>query len=293
MRLYIIGNGFDIRHGLPTKYSDFKTYVEKCDKELFNAIEEYLPAGPQWNDLERSLGEIDYDSILDNCESFLEPYSAEEWSDAFHHDYQYEVNEITLLLSERLKNHFTDWVKGVDITKAYEHTDYIPPIPIENQYLSFNYTNTLQEIYSVPDFKITHIHGNCSYNDNLKLGHCFKVGKSLNPYAGPEQDMRVAEAYDHINEYFGITFKPVEDIIRCNKKFFSSLENIDEIFIFGHSLSEVDGEYFAEINKRIQKNARWVVALYENELKSGNLENYGVNPANILFVPYEDEILKK
>ncbi|MBL2254040.1 hypothetical protein ELI93_30085, partial [Klebsiella pneumoniae] len=29
MRLYIIGNGFDIRHGLPTRYKHFKSYVAK------------------------------------------------------------------------------------------------------------------------------------------------------------------------------------------------------------------------------------------------------------------------
>ena len=26
-KLYIIGNGFDCAHGLPTKYSDFRKYV--------------------------------------------------------------------------------------------------------------------------------------------------------------------------------------------------------------------------------------------------------------------------
>lgn len=32
MRLYIIGNGFDIRHGLPTGYKHFKSYVAKMTK---------------------------------------------------------------------------------------------------------------------------------------------------------------------------------------------------------------------------------------------------------------------
>ncbi|MCJ4641886.1 bacteriophage abortive infection AbiH family protein, partial [Klebsiella pneumoniae] len=53
MRLYIIGNGFDIRHGLPTRYKHFKSYVAKNDKELYDAIEEYIPAGDEWNELER------------------------------------------------------------------------------------------------------------------------------------------------------------------------------------------------------------------------------------------------
>lgn len=30
-RLYIVGNGFDIAHGIPCKYSDFRRYCEeKC-----------------------------------------------------------------------------------------------------------------------------------------------------------------------------------------------------------------------------------------------------------------------
>ncbi|WP_419236194.1 bacteriophage abortive infection AbiH family protein [Serratia fonticola] len=293
MRLYIIGNGFDIRHGLPTGYRHFKSYVEERDKELYEAIEEYLPAGDEWNDLESALGEIDYDSILDKCEMYLVSYSAEDWSDAFHHDYQYEVDKITRLLSERLKELFTDWVKGIDITIAHTPTQYIPPIPMESLYFSFNYTNTLQLVYSIPESQITHIHGNCGYDEDIKLGHGFKVDESLNPYAGPDQDTRIAEAYDNINEYFGTTFKPVEDIIKEENEYFSSLKNVNEVFVLGHSLAEVDGEYFAKINKSIQENARWVIALYKDEIKSGSLNDYGISATNISFVQYEDETLKR
>jgi hypothetical protein len=28
--LYIIGNGFDLHHGIPSKYSDFKIYLAKA-----------------------------------------------------------------------------------------------------------------------------------------------------------------------------------------------------------------------------------------------------------------------
>ena len=28
-RLYIIGNGFDIAHGIPSKYSDFRDYCQR------------------------------------------------------------------------------------------------------------------------------------------------------------------------------------------------------------------------------------------------------------------------
>ncbi|MFB5047709.1 bacteriophage abortive infection AbiH family protein [Klebsiella pneumoniae] len=288
MRLYIIGSGFDIRHGLPTRYKHFKSYVAKNDKELYDAIEEYIPAGDEWNELESALGEIDYELILQNSEMFLVTYNTEDWSDAYHHDYQYEVDKITRMLSARLKEQFADWVKGINIADAYNSEQYIPPIPRESLYFSFNYTNTLQQIYAVPDAQIMHIHGNCSYDEDLILGHSFRVEKSLNPYIGPDQDIRIAEAYDSIDKYFGNTFKPSEDIIKEENVFFSSLKNVDEVIVLGHSLAEVDGEYFSEINKSIQKSARWIVALYKGEEKSGSLEDYDVRASNISYVLYED-----
>lgn len=288
MRLYIIGNGFDIRHGLPTRYKHFKSYVAKNDQELYDAIEEYIPAGDEWNELESALGEIDYELILQNSEMFLVSYNTEDWSDAYHHDYQYEVDKITRMLSARLKEQFADWVKGINIADAYNSEQYIPPIPRGSLYFSFNYTNTLQQIYAVPDAQIMHIHGNCSYDEDLILGHSFRVEKSLNPYIGPDQDIRIAEAYDSIDKYFGNTFKPSEDIIKEESVFFSSLKNVDEVIVLGHSLAEVDGEYFAEINKSIQKSARWIVALYKGEEKSGSLEDYDVRSSNISYVLYED-----
>lgn len=292
MRLYIIGNGFDIRHGLPTGYKHFKSYVAKNDQELYDSIEEYIPAGDEWNELESALGEIDYELILQNSEMFLASYNTDDWSDAYHHDYQYEVDKITRMLSARLKKQFADWVKGINIADADNSEQYIPPIPRESLYFSFNYTNTLQQIYAVPDEQIIHIHGNCSYDDDLILGHSFRVEKSLNPYIGPDQDTRIAEAYDSIDEYFGNTFKPsediIEDIIKEESVFFSSLKNVDEVIVLGHSLAEVDGKYFAEINKSIQENARWIVALYRGEEKSGSLEDYDVRDSNISYVQYED-----
>ncbi len=292
MRLYIIGNGFDIRHGLPTGYKHFKSYVAKNDQELYDSIEEYIPAGDEWNELESALGEIDYELILQNSEMFLASYNTDDWSDAYHHDYQYEIDKITRMLSARLKKQFADWVKGINIADADNSEQYIPPIPRESLYFSFNYTNTLQQIYAVPDEQIIHIHGNCSYDDDLILGHSFRVEKSLNPYIGPDQDTRIAEAYDSIDEYFGNTFKPsediIEDIIKEERVFFSSLKNVDEVIVLGHSLAEVDGKYFAEINKSIQENARWIVALYRGEEKSGSLEDYDVRDSNISYVQYED-----
>ena len=41
MKLYIIGNGFDIAHKLPTNYWDFRKYLEYVDYGFLNAFEIY------------------------------------------------------------------------------------------------------------------------------------------------------------------------------------------------------------------------------------------------------------
>ena len=40
MTLYILGNGFDLAHGLPTKYWDFRMYLNAVHPEFLEAFEE-------------------------------------------------------------------------------------------------------------------------------------------------------------------------------------------------------------------------------------------------------------
>jgi len=41
-KLYIIGNGFDLWHGLPSRYADFKAYVRQHDRELLRTVDDYF-----------------------------------------------------------------------------------------------------------------------------------------------------------------------------------------------------------------------------------------------------------
>ena len=66
-RLYIIGNGFDIFHGVKSKYSDFKDYVEQNDYDLFEALEEYFNTDELWSDFEETLAYIDTEKIVDDA----------------------------------------------------------------------------------------------------------------------------------------------------------------------------------------------------------------------------------
>jgi hypothetical protein len=41
-KLYIIGNGFDIYHGIKSSYSDFKEFIKINDIKLFRILEEFF-----------------------------------------------------------------------------------------------------------------------------------------------------------------------------------------------------------------------------------------------------------
>ena len=53
--LYIVGNGFDIHHGVKSRYSDFKDYVQANGSDLYDTLEKYFNTDELWSDFEETL----------------------------------------------------------------------------------------------------------------------------------------------------------------------------------------------------------------------------------------------
>ena len=272
--LYIIGNGFDIYHGISSRYTNFKEYLSDNDSALHDLVEEFIPAQEDWSDLEAALASIDIDNVVDNASQFLVSYGAEDWSDAYHHDYQYEVNRIIESLSISLKNRFGEWVRQLVIPTLKGLTVSPLNLPTTSRYLNFNYTPSLTEIYSIPRNNILYIHGEAQEDDELVLGHAWNPVDipSLNDVADPESmDTRVMEGNDIINDYFGQTFKNSEKIISDNSGFFKSLAGLSKITVLGHSLSPIDEAYFIAIVNNINADTvQWTVTYYRDEEKNNH-----------------------
>jgi hypothetical protein len=268
-KLYIIGNGFDLHHEIRSAYSDFKVFLKKGDWILFRLVEDYLPVGKEWNELEIALGDIDVTYMADRNDIFC-PSHSEMTSDSGHHDFQYEIGKTVTNLSSTLRAQLKDWVRQIEIPDATSAKNRLSTLDINGLYLTFNYTSTLTSVYSVPAVNILHIHGEAALPDtDLVLGHASNPNdrKSLNDHSGVEdQDTRVTEAYDILDGYFSATFKPSEKIIQKNAPFFAGLRNIEEVFVLGHSLSDVDLNYFAAVVKAIDIDAvRWSIACRDSE----------------------------
>lgn len=284
-RLYVIGNGFDLWHGIPSTFAQFKAYVRENDSALFREVEEYLPVSDNWADLESALADMDADAIVDNLGHFMQSYGAEDWSDSGHHDFQYEVDKVVQLLSSGLRERFASWVRHLPIPTPDAAPSRLKMLDRDAAFLSFNYTSTLRLLYGVPDDRTLFIHGCADIaDDDLVLGHAWSPDnrRSLNDRADIEEiDTRLMEVHQILDGYFGATFKPSARLIKANRAFFDSLQHVREVTVLGHSLADVDAAYFrALFSQPALAAARWRVAcrsLDEWPDKLQRLEDLGLS----------------
>ena len=69
--LYIIGNGFDIHHGIDSKYSAFGKFLFVNDRETYNFVEKYFAVEDDfWSDFEARLADFDAGSLIENASDF-------------------------------------------------------------------------------------------------------------------------------------------------------------------------------------------------------------------------------
>ena len=266
-RLYVIGNGFDLHHQIPSSYAQFGAYVRTTDTRLADTAEDFLPAPvgeTLWSRLEENLAWLDTDQLTDQASIFLNSPGADDWSDADNHAYQYEVEQVATALSTRLKRSFHAWLQTLVIPEAATWSGQRLHVPPTSRFLNFNYTPTLSRLYQVPDDRVLHIHGR-TYDpeDAVILGHGREHVPRVRSEADADMDFRVLEGEDILDRYFAATFKPAETILARHASFFDSLSDIEEVRVLGHALSEVDFLYLLRI-REVAPTARWRISYYDD-----------------------------
>lgn len=273
--LIIIGSGFDIAHDLPTRYSDFKSYLENNtessdDKYFYDSLNAYIDNEILWSSFEKALGILDEDKLRDDCLTCLPSYGDEDWSDSGHYSYQYEL-EKRLQFSSQISMYLKRWINQIYI----ENNSVFSSKLINQNYLfvSFNYTDTLEQIYKIPNEKILYIHGRAKNSDELIAGHHDKNLLKNDEVNYCDKDTRIESGNFIINDYYNKTFKNTESIIKENILFFDSLSKISTIYVLGHSLSEIDIDYFEKIKSIVLSNAYWHISYY-NENDKKHIRNF-------------------
>lgn len=259
--LYILGNGFDLSHGIESSYWDFEQWVKlQNNKRLIELMDTFFSTKRElWSDIETALGEYEEDSILDYCrpeeeidyDHMMRSVAAVEDSP----DYYFRP-----ILDEFIEC-FNNWVNSIDISDAKQNYQ----LHNDSMYLTFNYTETLEYVYKISSSQIKHIHGSRVGNDdNYIIGH--NNLKKENNYDNLDGELDFEQdTKNKIIGWMNKLYKNTNSIINNNRSFFNSLGNIKTVMVIGHSLYDVDWAYFDEVSRKVCKDAQWIFHYHTRE----------------------------
>lgn len=289
--LYIIGNGFDIYHGMKTSYADFCIYVEENHSDLGLFLENYFKFQVNdkylWNNFESDLGTFNYKGFMDdNCDfDIMDENFRPRDCYCLEDDVSQQIEENV----DEIKETFSNWLHDID----YPHPSKGDlKLNKDATFLSFNYTHTLFELYSIPKNKVTHIHNSLKeYSNDLIFGHNLEIVDEPELDENGDSNRTMFTDSENASKSLLYSFKkPTEKIIKENCDFFISLSKIDTIYILGHSINDIDLPYFEQINKVVKQNTNWTISYYnddEPEKMRNALKNIGI-VSNISFIKLKD-----
>ncbi|WP_367914885.1 bacteriophage abortive infection AbiH family protein [Leadbetterella sp. DM7] len=321
--LYIIGNGFDIHHRLDTRYQSFANYLAENNSEVYDLLLNYygLPdiTNPEltdeeyalWSRFEQALADLDYTAVLEDNSDYIANPGAEDFRDRDWHSYQIEMELIIKDLTTTLISDFNNFILEVQYGSIPDDTLIV--LEDDSHFLNFNYTETLQESYNIPENRITYIHNRADANNcTLILGHGtdpanFEEIEEEPPQGLSEEEFyewreQKADEYDYSYEsakqeilsYYTKAFKNTLSIVESNIEFFSNLTEVEKVIVLGHSISEVDLKYFEVLKDKLNENVIWYVSYYSELEKQAHIETLlklGINNNNIIQIKITD--LKK
>lgn len=238
-KLYILGNGFDLAHGLKTKYSDFGDWLLKKNFEAYILINFYSIIGVYSEKLEGNWGNIENALNLnyEELEKINDFFSKGSLLSISHQTY-FMMSSIFDQIIRVFKDDFREWVEEIEkqINNKKSEIKKIFNFSKDDKFISFNYTSTLQTVYEIADANIRQIHGKISSRENIIFG-TEKNNKS---------NVTNLNSYKHT--YTSIFSKESKRIATnvIDNLLSDWCKNIEEVIIYGCTFGKENGdiEYF-------------------------------------------------
>lgn len=278
--LYILGNGFDLMHGIESSYYDFRDCLGK-HSSLRSALETYITVEDVWADFENALAHFDIEAmssedIVDMWLDIFDVYNEDSGAAEYYMAVEAAAQPIQTVATE-LPKRFRKWVN----TLASNTADR----PLKNMFtggkvLDFNYTEFVEELYGVPKENVCYIHG-CRVKQKGKppepliLGHLLEASdEGFEPKTRQKSRIsRFRRAFvqtvrenviDWISGYDEYLTKDTAKIIAAHEEFFAGLGKTDKVITVGHSFSETDRDYYSKVKSSLDdpSNARWYFGCY-------------------------------
>lgn len=283
--LLILGNGFDIAHGIPSSYNQFRSYMqcerkslicqnkEKSAEEIkhvidfFDSVLKNNKGEVDWGDLEQALGNNKVYEQMDRNQNIsrighrgfqLKGKRDGSTDDKIGKLSLYTGTSIFNVVSRVLRDWITD-LKRSDITKIDGFLSEEKFFDFNNfkKVINFNYTDTAQK-YVSNDTKIIQIH----------------VGNKVTYTFGHNERAKIDTKWGPDKDLFNVFQKDTMEIY--NNKLKEELpENIEGITTYGFSFSDPDMPYVEYLikDKKIDQNTKWTIFIYREEEKKKIIEN--------------------
>jgi hypothetical protein len=231
MKLYIIGNGFDIAHDIKCKYCHFGDFLADNYPDYYESIMGgYCRSNALWKDFENE---------LPSCATHIEEFGS-QMGNEMREELDYDpmddmgigrwLDDQYRFLNE-LPKYLRLWVESIDTKK-----EVVYQIDKDSVFLTFNYTDTLERVYDIEPDNIKHIHGYVkNKKEELVIGHCNQKAISYALEKKKEAETNFVDfavlTFDRVSKYCEVTLKRTSRIIDENTDFFESLSNVDEVII--------------------------------------------------------------
>jgi hypothetical protein len=281
----IVGNGFDIDMGLPSRYSDFirskewndavsgfNIYLQQKDYQNHSLIAQLQMASTnsQWFDIEEEI------------HKFIENHS--NLKDLEVRDIRSEFDAIKVALTNYLKRITSTFT--ADNSKVSTALHYrMRECPLTVTEIYFNYTYPHQyiklpiqpEIFNGAQHWVTFVHGSLRDND-IVLGCDLQEGEQVN------RQLSFMYKYNQL--------KKANHIAR-------NILEAKEIIFFGHSINEMDFGYFKEFFKVASASPipirHLTIITYDDESERNikdNIRNQGISVSDLYSNLWTFDIIK-
>lgn len=297
-RLFIIGNGFDLSHELPTSFNpDFKSIAEKNEQisyfwEIYQSQKTDI-----WSDFENLLAKPDFNELEQIFEGYEPDYLSDHESDRNAIITQVDLNGNLISSLYKLAKQAEE--KLNEVVAIQSNTELFKP---EDLFVNFNYTHTLEKVYRIQANRVLHVHGEVG-QDNLILGYP-KGDFAPEKYQYDVRQKgrghyRKLDIREYIEDMLKIgmmdyyTYAAFEGLINKVESFnkvpqiklleeFLDENEVKKIIVKGHSCA-IDFPYFKYLNDRF-KNAEWIFYAFDENTKSNikelviafNIRNYKI-----------------
>jgi len=280
-KLFIIGNGFDRAHELPTAYDPhFKEIAEGIEQISYFWDMYQSRKVDIWADFENCLAHPDFNSLEEIFDGYAPDYTSDHESDRDAIITQVDLNgkllEALYVFADRAEHAIDNVLPLNKYTNCFGQNDL---------FVTCNYTHTLEKIYNISPHNILHIHGEVGRN-NLILGYPEGNYEAEKYYYDVRQKgrgpYRVVDIEEHIEDMLKeelmdyYTYTAYASLVEKTKLFYKAPQvnelsaflknvNVDEVVVIGHSCA-IDFSYFKYINHNFP-SARWVFNPFDESTK--------------------------